>query len=82
MKVKPLSHAQLLVTPGTAAHQAPLSMGFSRQEYWSGLPLPSPQLDIEEVVSPGKEDPSRGLYISENHKLGLLEANLKMRIHL
>ncbi|KAM7247603.1 hypothetical protein CapIbe_001556, partial [Capra ibex] len=30
------------VTPWTAAHQAPLSMGFSRQEYWSGLPLPSP----------------------------------------
>ena len=31
-----------LVTPWTAAYQAPLSMGFSRQEYWSGLPLPSP----------------------------------------
>ena len=31
-----------LVTPGTVAHQAPLSMGFSRQEYWSGLPFPSP----------------------------------------
>ena len=33
---------QLLVTPWTAAYQAPLSMGFSRQEYWSGMPLPSP----------------------------------------
>ena len=31
-----------LVTPGTVVHQAPLSMGFSRQEYWSGLPFPSP----------------------------------------
>ena len=31
-----------LVTPITVAHQAPLSMGFSRQEYWSGLPFPSP----------------------------------------
>ena len=31
-----------LVTPWTIAHQAPLSMGFSRQEYWSGLPFPSP----------------------------------------
>ena len=30
------------VIPGTVAHQAPLSMGFSRQEYWSGLPFPSP----------------------------------------
>ena len=36
------SHVQLCVTPWTAAHQAPLSLGFSRQEYWSGLPFPSP----------------------------------------
>ena len=37
-----LSHVQLFVTPWTAARQAPLSMEFSRQEYWSGLPLPAP----------------------------------------
>ena len=37
------SHVQPRATPWTAAQQAPLSMGFSRQEYWSGLPLPSPQ---------------------------------------
>jgi len=37
-----LSHAQLSVTPWTIAHQAPLSMGFSRQEYWSGLPCTPP----------------------------------------
>ena len=42
VKVKSLSHVWLLATPGTAAYQAPPSMGFSRQEYWSGLPLPSP----------------------------------------
>ena len=36
------SHVQLFVTPWTVAHQAPLSMGFSRQEYWSGLPCPPP----------------------------------------
>ena len=42
VKVKSLSHVQLLATPWTAAHQAPLSMGFARQEYWSGVPLPSP----------------------------------------
>ena len=36
------SHVRLCVTPWTAAYQAPPSMGFSRQEYWSGLPLPSP----------------------------------------
>ena len=41
VKVKSLSHVWLLVTPRRAAHQAPLSMGFSRQEYWSGVPLPS-----------------------------------------
>ena len=35
-----LSHVRLFATPWTAAHQAPLSMGFSRQEYWSGLPCP------------------------------------------
>ena len=41
VKVKSLSRIQLLATPWTAAYQAPPSMGFSRQEYWSGLPLPS-----------------------------------------
>ena len=44
VKVKSLSHVRFLVTPWTTAHQAPPSMGFSRQEYWSGLPLPSPRL--------------------------------------
>ena len=42
VKVKSLSRAQLLATPRTAAYQAPPSMGFPRQEYWSGVPLPSP----------------------------------------
>ena len=41
VKVKSLSRVQLLAMPWTAAHQGPPSMGFSRQEYWSGLPLPS-----------------------------------------
>ena len=40
-KVKLLSCVLLFATPWTVAHQAPLSMGFSRQEYWSGLPFPS-----------------------------------------
>ena len=44
VKVKALSHVPLFATPWTAAYQAPLSMGFSRQEYWSGVPLPSPLL--------------------------------------
>jgi len=41
-KVKSLSRVRLFVTPWTVAHQAPPSMGFSRQEYWSGFPCPSP----------------------------------------
>ena len=44
VKVKSLSRARLFATPWTAAYQAPPSMGFSRQEYWSGVPLPSPYL--------------------------------------
>ena len=51
VKVKSLSHVQLLATPWTAAHQAPPSMGFSRQEYWSGMPLPSPVLCILMMLS-------------------------------
>ena len=50
MKVKSLSRVQLLATPWTAAHQAPPSMGFSKQEYWSGFPspgdLPDPGVDL------------------------------------
>ena len=42
VKVKSLSRVRLLATPWTAAYQAPPSMGFSRQEYWRGVPLPSP----------------------------------------
>ena len=41
-EMKSLSRVRLFATPWTVAHQAPLSMGFSRQEYWSGLPFPSP----------------------------------------
>ena len=41
-KVKSLSHVRLFATPWTVAYHAPQSMGFSRQEYWSGLPFPSP----------------------------------------
>ena len=51
VKVKPLSHVQIFATPWTVAHNAPLSMGFSRQEYWSGLPFPSPK----DLPNPGIE---------------------------
>ena len=45
------SHIQIFATPWTAAHQAPLSMGFSRQEYWSELPFPLPG----DLPNPGTE---------------------------
>ena len=47
VKVKSLSCIQLFATLWATAYQAPLSMGFSRQEYWNGLPLPSPPLDMK-----------------------------------
>ena len=51
--MKLLSHVQLFATPWTVAHQAPLSMGFSRQQYWSGLPLPSPRDLSDPGIKPG-----------------------------
>ena len=50
MKVKSLGRVRLLATPWTAAYQAPPSMGFSRQEYWSRVPLPSPYPLITAVL--------------------------------
>ena len=49
VKMKSLSHVWLFATPWTAAYHAPLSMGFSRQEYWSGVPLPSPFRDFSTI---------------------------------
>ena len=50
VKVKSLSRVWLLVIPWTAAHQAPPSMGFSRQENWSGVPLPSPPMHCRHIA--------------------------------
>ena len=52
-KVKSLSRVQLFATPWTVAHQAPPPMGFSRQEYWSGLPFPSPGDLPDPEIKPG-----------------------------
>jgi len=52
-EVKSLSPVQLFVTPWTVVYQAPLSMGFSRQEYWSGLPFSSPEDVPEPEIEPG-----------------------------
>ena len=50
-KVKSLSRVRLLATPWTAAYQAPQPMGFSRQEYWSGVPLPSPRGVTQDMLN-------------------------------
>ena len=63
MKVKSLSRLRLLATPWTAAHQAPPSMGFSRQEYWSGVPLPSPELMDRKVANEFLSDKRRLSFI-------------------
>ena len=49
VKVKLLNHVQLFVTPWTVAPQSPLSMGFSRQEYWSGLPCINNYLKCKQI---------------------------------
>ena len=57
VKVKSLSRVRLFATPWTVGYQAPPSLGFSRQEYWSGLPFPSPG----ELPDPGIEPRSPAL---------------------
>ena len=67
VKVKSLSRVWLLVIPWTADHQAPPSMGFSRQEYWSGVPLPSPEwLLLENTFE--DEDRKIGTYFKYQHQ--------------
>ena len=59
------SHVQLCVTLWTAAHQAPLSTGFSRQDYWSGLPFPSPVAYIQNL----KNDTNLLTEQKQNHRV-------------
>ena len=88
MIVKSLSHVQLFATQWTVAYQAPLSVGFSRQEYWSGLPFPSPgdlpdpgiepgspalQADVLPSEPPGKPSSILGWVI--NNMVALTELN-------
>ena len=76
-EVKSLSRVQLFATPWAVAHQAPLSMEFSRQEYWSGLPVPSsgdlpnpgikprsPELQADSLLSepPGKHKVNNAVF--------------------
>ena len=62
VKVKSLSRVQLFATPWTVAYQAPPSMGFSKQEYWSGLPFPSPGDLPDPGIEPGLSHCRQTLY--------------------
>ena len=95
MKVKSLSCVQLLVTPWTVAYQAPPSIGFSRQEYWSGLPFPSPgdlpnpgikprspALQADALLSdpPGKPKERYSYVSGENCPPNFMEDNLAISV--
>ena len=88
VKVKSLSRVRLLATPWTAAYQAPLPMGFSRQEYWSGLPLHSqpPMLDLikdlidEEEISFLQEAQQWGQKISIKLTVWIVQESIKHRL--
>ena len=67
VKVKSLSRALLLATPWTGAYQAPPPMVFSRQEYWSGVPLPSPWMDLDIVILMKKSDRERQILYDIAH---------------
>ena len=73
VKVKLLSCVWLLATPWTAAHQAPPSMGFSRQEYWSGVPLPSPTILSSAVQIRGIMNAIHVIQESQRNKMLILE---------
>ena len=69
MKVKSESEiaqsCPTLATPRTAAYQAPPSMGFSRQKYWSGVPSPSLKLETSRLISPG--EPGYSVVVLDNN---------------
>ena len=66
-KVMSLGHVQLFATPWTIAYQASLSMGFSRQEYWSGFPFPSPGDLPDPGIKPGSPTLQADALSSELH---------------
>jgi len=79
--VKLLSRVQLFATPWTAAYQAPLSMGFSRQEYWSGVPLPSTFLYLASIHRMKCLYPMQGRLRLLGPRLPSLQPTLGLRFH-
>ena len=80
-KVKSLSHIRLFATPWTVAYQAPPSMGFSRQECWSGLPFPSPGDLSTQELNPGLLHCRQTLYCLSHHCEVMMSQSLS-RVHL
>ena len=70
MKVKSLSHVRLFLTPWNVAYHVPPSMGFSRQEYWSGLPFPSPGELPNPGIKPGSPALQADALLSESQYRG------------
>ena len=68
-----LLRVRLFATPRTVVHQAPLSMGFFRQEYWSGLPFPSPGDLPNPGIEPGSPALQAGAYHLSHHGTKQLE---------
>ena len=92
-EVKSLSHVQLFATPWTVAYQASLSMGFSRQEYWNGLPFPSPRMlklphncsnftwQHTPVLLPGKSHGQRSLVVCSPWNCEEPDATKQLHFH-
>ena len=74
-EVKSLSCVQLFATPWTVAHQAPPSMEFSRQQYWSGLPFPSPGYLPDQGIEPRSPTLQADTLLSEPPREDLIKPN-------
>ena len=79
---KLLSRVQLFVTPWTVAYQAPPSMGFSRQEYWSGFPFPSPGDLPDPGIEPGSPTLWQTLYPLRQQGSPYMETYPYVSIHV
>ena len=77
--MKLLSHVQLFATPWTVAYQAPPFMGFSRQEYWSGVPLPSPRQTLTDIK--GEIDSNTVIVGDFNTPLTPMDRSSKQKIN-